>query len=714
MNKPHALQYSIALLAALVAVALTIPTAQAANGPDPAKEKELLATLRSDGPEADKALACKHLAVHGSKDAVADLAKLLSNERLASWSRIALEVIPGPEADEALRESSKTLNGRLLVGVLNSLGVRRDAGSVELLTGRLKDQDADVASAAAVALGRVGNDVATQTLRQSLSSTSGAVRTAVAEGCILCAERLMADGKANQAAEIYDEVRRAEVPKQKKLEAIRGAILSRKAEGIPLLLEQLRSEDRGQFRLGLTTAREIPGQAVSDALANELSVTTPDKAALFLTAIADRRDATIPSAVLEAAKRGPKQIRVAAIDVIGRLGDVESLPTLLEIGADSDADVAQSAKSALAGLPGEKVNAEIVARLVKADNKELPVLIEVVGQRRIEATPALVKAIDHNDAAVRSAALTALGTTVGAKELPVLIKQVVAPKHADNADVARKALRAACVRMPDREACADQVVAALSDAPVATKTALLEILGDMGGPKALATLASAVKGNNAELQDTGSRMLGEWMTVDAAPVLLDLAKTAPGDKYQVRALRGYIRLARQFTMPDAQRAEMCQKALEVTNRIPEQQLVLTVLQRYPSRETFDVALKAKQVPALKDDATQTVLTIVQKLGNKAGDPRELLAKASLDPMKVEVVKAEYGAGATQKDVTEALQRQVGELPLISLPAPSYTASFGGDPVPGTPKQLKVQYKINGKSGEATFAENSLIVLPMPK
>jgi len=49
-----------------------------------------------------------------------------------------------------------------------------------------------------------------------------------------------------------------------------------------------------------------------------------------------------------------------------------------------------------------------------------------------------------------------------------------------------------------------------------------------------------------------------------------------------------------------------------------------------------------------------------------------------------------------------------------LASASYNASFGGDPLPGVTKQLKIQYRINGKAGEATFAENALIILPIPK
>lgn len=70
--------------------------------------------------------------------------------------------------------------------------------------------------------------------------------------------------------------------------------------------------------------------------------------------------------------------------------------------------------------------------------------------------------------------------------------------------------------------------------------------------------------------------------------------------------------------------------------------------------------------------------------------------------------------STQKDVTEMLRRQVRDLPLIALPSPSYSVSFGGDPVPGAAKQLKVQYRIDGKAGEATFPEDALVMLPMPQ
>jgi len=254
------MRYNFALIGGFTAL-IVLATARTTVGktPIPKTEPELLAILRSDAPEAQKALACKNLSVYGSNECVPDLAKLLSNERLASWARIPLEAIPGPAADEALRKASESLQGRLLVGVLNSIGVRRDAAAVTLLAGRLEDKDADVASAAAVALGRIGNSAAAEPLRQALAKAPMPGRSAVAEGCVLCGERFLAEGKAADAVKIYDEVRKAEVPRQRMLEATRGAILARGKDGIPLLIEQLRSNDKGLFQIGLTTAREMKG-----------------------------------------------------------------------------------------------------------------------------------------------------------------------------------------------------------------------------------------------------------------------------------------------------------------------------------------------------------------------------------------------------------------------------------------------------------------------
>ena len=181
--------------AAFFLAVMTLATAAFAAEPSP-KEQESLAVLRSTAMEAEKAAACKRLAVHGTAASAADLAALLSNEHLASWARIALEAIPGAEVDAALRKAAGSLSGRLLVGVINTIGIRRDAGAVALLESKLTNADAEVAAAAAAALARIGSPEAAKSLAKAAASGSDAMVAA----CLDAAEQLRLSG--NTAAAI--------------------------------------------------------------------------------------------------------------------------------------------------------------------------------------------------------------------------------------------------------------------------------------------------------------------------------------------------------------------------------------------------------------------------------------------------------------------------------------------------------------------------------
>ena len=705
----------IAAAGFLMTVAQTCAVGAEDKKPADDQEAKYLAVLRSDAPAAEKALACKGLAIYGGKDAVPALAPLLADEQLASWARIALQTIPDAAAEDALRQAMGKLRGKLLIGVINSIAVRRDAKAADGLTERLKDADTEVAAAAAVALGRIGGPEAMKNLEASLADTPPAVRSAVAEGCIRCAEKLQADGNGDQAVRLFDAVCKAEVPKQRIVEATRGAILARGAAGVPLLVEQLRSPDKARFAIGLRVARELAGREATEALAAELPRATPDRQALLILSLADRGDTAALPAVLKAAKSGSEEVRSVAVRALGRLGDASCVPMLLEAALSANAELSQTTLSVLANVPGKEVDEDVIARLAKAEGKTRLVLIQLAGLRSIRAAvPLLLKAADDPDVRVRSAALIALGNTIAPDDLPALIARVAGRQDPVEAAAAVKAVGAACQRMPDREACAEQLVVALSSSPVAAKCRFLEVLAAVGGTKALQTVAAAAKDSQPEMQDTGSRLLGEWMTMDAAPVLLDLANNAPEEKYKIRALRGYIRLLRQFPLANEQRAEMCRIAMETAERDDEKKLVLEVLERYPSVEMLRLAVEAVKVPSLKDEATAISLSIAQKTRVEPAEMRKLLTHLSYTPTKVEILRAEYGAGKQSKDVTEILRRHVGDFPVIVLPGTSYNAGLGGDPAPRVPKELKIQYRINGKPGEVSLPENAMIMLPVPK
>ena len=193
----------------------------------PQQVEKLIAVLKSDAPQHDKVTACRQLSVIGSKDAVPVLVGLLADEKLGHMARYALEPNPDKSVDVALREALGKLKGRLLVGIIGSIGVRRDAEAVPLLAKLLQDADADVIRVTAQSLGKIGNTDAATALSEALRRARADQRPSVADGCLACAEALIAKDKRSDAAAMFDAVAKADLPVHFRLAATQGAILAR-------------------------------------------------------------------------------------------------------------------------------------------------------------------------------------------------------------------------------------------------------------------------------------------------------------------------------------------------------------------------------------------------------------------------------------------------------------------------------------------------------
>lgn len=620
-------RFQIRLAWCLVLFAAT--TAAIAAGDDAAaKARQALSVLQSSAPPQDKAIACKRLAIYGSADAVPALAPLLTDPQLASWARIALEAIPGPAADEALRAALDKVQGSLLVGVINSIGVRRDAEAVDKLAARLKDGDAEVASAAAVALGRIGGEQAVKSLEPLLGTAPIGSRSAVAQGCILCAEQFLAAGNGTAATRLYDAVRQAGVPKQRRLEATRGAILSRQSDGIPLLLEVLRSPNRDVLNIGLRTARELPGRAVTEALAAELEKTSPARQGSLLLALTDRGDDAAWPAVFSAARNGSKSLRLVALDVMGRLGRPACVPVLLDTLGDGDAELTQGAKAALARLSGNDVDDQLSARLPQATGNARRVLVELAGQRHVAAAvPELAKAAGEADPAIRAAGIKALGDTVSAAELGALTDLLPKAKSAAEVAAVEVALQSACTRLPDKAACADKLLTSLPASETPARCALLRVLGVVGTANALDAVRSALTSPEAAVRDTAVRVLADWPEAPALPALLEVFRTTKDETHRFLALRGCVRLLGLGGEPLPQTVTTYRELLASAQSAEDRKAVLSGLANVPDPAALKLVEPLLADPPVHAEAELALLNIAGGLlGSAPAEAKAVLTK----------------------------------------------------------------------------------------
>ena len=122
-------------------------------------EQALLEVLQSDAKLPAKEYICRQLALIGTARSVPALAGMLADAELSDCARFALEAIPAASVDNALRAALDEANGNPLVGIVNTLGERRDRKAVPALSEMRNSSDSVLAKAAEAALRKIAEEV---------------------------------------------------------------------------------------------------------------------------------------------------------------------------------------------------------------------------------------------------------------------------------------------------------------------------------------------------------------------------------------------------------------------------------------------------------------------------------------------------------------------------------------------------------------------------
>ncbi|HEV3023860.1 MAG TPA: HEAT repeat domain-containing protein [Pirellulales bacterium] len=186
-------------------------------------EGRLIAALPTDISRDAKDYVCRKLAIVGSPAAVPALSGLVTEEANSHLARHALERIPGPEAASALTGAIPKTSGKVKIGVIGSLGARREAAAVPVLAGLLGDADPAVARSAALALGAIGGGDATRALQAALQN-GGKGNLTLIDVLLNCAESLLSGRQASEAAAVYRSLSGDDQPRLVRLAANRGLL----------------------------------------------------------------------------------------------------------------------------------------------------------------------------------------------------------------------------------------------------------------------------------------------------------------------------------------------------------------------------------------------------------------------------------------------------------------------------------------------------------
>ena len=590
----------------------------------PQIEAKLLEALESPKiTYAGKQFVCRMLRRVGSAKSVPALSKMLLDKELSHMARFALQFMPAPEAGAALREALPKLDGDLKIGVIGSLGQQGDRQAVPQIAALITSNDTKITAAAIESLGRIGGPEAADALAKARVPAN--LKPARDNAYLMCADKLLAEGQVDKAANIYREMIAPANGTWIRIAAYKGLIRTEKDKAVPLILALLKDQDLDLQKAAGKFITEMPGKAITKALAEQLGSLSPDAQVVLLSSLEGRGDKTAAPYVAKVVKSNNEPVRLAAINALAVLGDASNVELLAEASA-AGSKTSKAAMDSLGRLPGQDVAAALIA--VAKSNAGTPVRTNAIQAliNRCETQAAdvlLILAKDKNQE-IRRASYKALGVLSDQKDLPAMVSMLLSAKSETDRSGIEQAMTATVVRLESPDAA--PVIDGLAKANPDTKPKFLVVLSHVGGSKALDAVRGQVLSKDEQVKTAAIRALADWPDAEPLSDLMKIAKTDSDSRSRILALRGYIKLLGIPANRGATKTvKLLSEAMDVAKRPEEKIAVLSALPKYPCEEALALAESAKKDSALATEAKLASKKIKEALLNKS-----LKATASLN------------------------------------------------------------------------------------
>ena len=564
---------------------------------------------------AGKQFICRCLREVGSARCVPALSAMLPDKELSHVARWALQMIPAPEAGQALVAALKTTQGDLRIGVVGSLGSRRERVAVKPISALIgEDGEAALTAAAIKALGRIGGSEAAEAL--IAAKTPVELKSPRDDSLLRCADSLLDNGEADAAARIYASMTDPEYATPVRIAAYRGLMLADADRAVPAVLALLKDSDLKLQEAAGKFMTEMPGEGITKALAGELAGLGPQAQVVLIGALEARGDKTAAASVAAMASAGEPAVRLAAVNALGVLATASHIEMLATISAESG-ELGRAAARSISRIADAKAPAilETLATSHGQPQVRTTVINAIVDRRQVTASGALLKAAGDSEAGVRKAAYRAIGALGGEKDIPPLVENLIKSESAaDRSDIER-AIVSIVSRTKDYDGAA--IIAGLDTASDEVKMSLLNTLPAVGSDKALSAVRTALSAGG-EVGKAAVRALAAWPNPAPLDDLLEVAGKDGDATTRVIALRGYIKLV---SLPANRRSadtvKLLQAAFQAAERPDEKRAVLSLLPDYACDESLALAERAKTDSALAKEAEQAVSKIRSVLLNKS-------------------------------------------------------------------------------------------------
>ncbi len=589
-------------------------------------EKEMLKFLDSDALFAGKQFVCKQLSIIGTDKSVPTLAKMLNDEKTADIALYALERIPQPSPEKAVLKAVSKSKGKTKVGIINTLGQRKVSKSIKDLGKLVYGPDTAVAEASIAALGKIGDDKATDILAKAKDKVSGNMRNYVLDAYLKCADNLAARNQTQQANSIYQSLYKGNESIPLRAAALRGLVKTDKQGAVAVILNSLKNDPPELHPAAIGLIRELPQNTdLQPVIAGLPNLSAQGKIQL-ISALSDRGELSARSAVVAAVTDNEQPVRIAALKALANVGNDSDIALLAKIAAETKGEEQEAARTSLDLLHGNSIDREIIAQIPDADTNNKIELIRSVAERNIiSAVNTLLKTAADPERSVRRESYKSLAVIAGPESINDIIQLLIREENSTIRNEAEITVVTVAQKSEDKNNQAKPILDILPSVDnIEAKSSLLEVMGKIGNKNCLPVLKQTLTSDNADLNLAAIRALSNWPDAEPAGDLLNIAKNSIDETQRILALRGYIGLLKiKSDRSDAESLKLYQEAMTLATELNEKRLVLSGMANLKSMDALEAVSGYLDDPNLQPEAEVAVVSLVRNIEN--GDTAKIRA-----------------------------------------------------------------------------------------
>lgn len=545
-------------------------------------ERQMVTLLESEASSrATKQSICQQLWIIGSDESIPVLKKMLLDTETAEMACYALCTNPSNVVDRVLRQALDRVSDETKVCIINVLGDRRDVAGADKLIGLIGAESPQVAQAVARALGKIGSDKATETLKKARTTASGDMSAVLTEAYLNCAEGYVGNKRLDKALAIYTELLDNSESVLTRRAALVGALHSGDTRAADLMIAAMQQDEPVLRAVAIAEIAALKGTDVTRRLIAEFKIAAPLTQVQLIEALARRADPLVKDVIKAAASNEDTSVRIAAYNTFAEMGDASMVALLCDALRKAQTPTETDAVlSSLQRMEGEQISEAILEAINNVPSTADIQLIQVISSRGYAPAVHRLLELCHSERiTVAKAALRAIGILASYQAMPKLLDVLVEPQDRTVQTQALRATAAVISRSDSNRDDISQLIQERLDSTedVAASCSLLQLLSVVPNEVSLQCLKVASEDSSVSIRDAAIRTLAEYPDPAAIDELLRVFLTPEGHAHRAVALRGCVRLLKANDITPERSVRLYQQLATHASTAAEKKLILSGL-----------------------------------------------------------------------------------------------------------------------------------------